>query len=337
MSYRSSSSLSTPGRSGCACAPPSLSLARLSKKQLISQGRKFNVNEFSVGGFATNYWQAYPNARLNGRQIRNACQIFLALADFEAQGGNHEAIMDLDVVINLEVKHFQKVSDAYLSFMKYLKDIYGVGQEERAREKFLRAGWENEESSSARLPNPLTTRNKAATPSPTHFQTRGTHPSHLDPLRHQPSYGEWPVTHGQQLPYWYAGASGPSGGNSYQYSQQSSFNLQSSADNAHGHPTLNVATPSHGSGSTDVAQYNNSPISQQPQSQNTTGQIPPVSTGMVVPPPEQPDGDSRVSVPGYTLHGHGAPAGPPPPNWNPHLAGGGRGAPGPYFAPPRSS
>ena len=138
-----------------------LNLSRISK-QLEVQGRKLDVDELSVGCFVMNHWQAHIKARWNGRQIRNACQTALALAEFEAQGGNHAAIMDPDAVISLEVKHFQKVADAYLAFMQYLRNIYGIDQDERAKEKFLRAG--NDGQADERPPNPLLTRNKPVAP-----------------------------------------------------------------------------------------------------------------------------------------------------------------------------
>ncbi|KAH8879758.1 P-loop containing nucleoside triphosphate hydrolase protein [Thozetella sp. PMI_491] len=110
------------------------------KKRFSRSGRKLIAHETLIGSFATDYWRNYPKARWNGRQIRNACQTALALAEFEAQGGNHEAIEDPDALVGLEVKHLKRVSDAYLGFLEYLKDIYGVDAEERAKENLLRAG-----------------------------------------------------------------------------------------------------------------------------------------------------------------------------------------------------
>lgn len=122
--------------------------ARVTKKH-----RKLEINHFAVGGFVTSHWQANPKARWNGRQIRNACQTALALAEFEAEGGDHEAVMDPNAVVKLEVKHFKTVADAYLGFMQYMKDIYGIDADERAKEKFLRAG-----STPTDRTNPLLTR-----------------------------------------------------------------------------------------------------------------------------------------------------------------------------------
>lgn len=109
------------------------------KNRFSSKQRQIIINHFEIGGFVSDHWRRYPNARWNGRQIRNACQTALALAEFEAQGGNHEAVLEPNAVVELNVKHFQKVADAYLGFMQYMTDIYGVDEAERAKERFLRA------------------------------------------------------------------------------------------------------------------------------------------------------------------------------------------------------
>ncbi len=125
------------------------------KKRFAKANRRLNIKEVPIGVFATDYWRDNPKARWNGRQIRNSCQTALALAEFEAQGGNHEAVMEPDATVHLGVKHFRSVADAYLGFMEYLKDIYGVDPEGRAKENLLRAG--DRESQPPRL-NPLAAR-----------------------------------------------------------------------------------------------------------------------------------------------------------------------------------
>jgi hypothetical protein len=105
--------------------------------------------------YVTDYWRDHPKARWNGRQIRNACQTALALAEFEAQGGQHDAIVDPDAVINLDVKHFQLVAKAYLNFIEYLKSIYKIYADEKAAEDLIRASVEKGD-----LPNPLTISSK---------------------------------------------------------------------------------------------------------------------------------------------------------------------------------
>lgn len=115
-----------------------LNLTRIKRRFETSQ-RRFTVKDMEIGAFIGDYWNSYPEGRWNGRQIRNACQTALALAEFEAQGGNHKAVLDPNAVIDLQLKHFQRVADAYLGFMKYMKDVYGTGADQRAKDRYLRA------------------------------------------------------------------------------------------------------------------------------------------------------------------------------------------------------
>lgn len=77
--------------------------------------------------------------RWNGRQIRNACQTALALAEFDAQGGNHERIVDPNAEVKLTVKHLEIVSVAYLEFTRYLKKLYKADQDRLAQKRGYRA------------------------------------------------------------------------------------------------------------------------------------------------------------------------------------------------------
>lgn len=79
------------------------------------------------------------DARWNGRQIRNACQTVLALAEFEAQGKSHEAVLNPDAVVHLKVSHFETVQHAYRDFAKYINDVHGSSAEIRAQEGKVRA------------------------------------------------------------------------------------------------------------------------------------------------------------------------------------------------------
>jgi hypothetical protein len=116
--------------------------------------RKLTMDD-NIPIYVTDYWREYPEARWNGRQIRNACQTALALAEFEAQGGQHNAIVDPDAVVNLDVKHFKLVAKAYLNFIEYLKSIYKIYADEKAAEDHIRASVESRD-----LLNPLTLSSK---------------------------------------------------------------------------------------------------------------------------------------------------------------------------------
>ncbi|KAL1630633.1 hypothetical protein SLS54_000504 [Diplodia seriata] len=109
------------------------------QKRFNDSGRTIKIDRVAIGGFATGHFAKYDYARWNGRQIRNACQTALALAEFEAQGSSHTAILKPDAVVELEKRHFEIVRDAYLEFTKYMDDIYGTNPRRRAKEAHLRA------------------------------------------------------------------------------------------------------------------------------------------------------------------------------------------------------
>ncbi|KAE9578018.1 hypothetical protein CGMCC3_g5934 [Colletotrichum fructicola] len=79
----------------------------LIRERFALKKRQIIIEEMDIGAFATQHYINHPSARWNGRQIRNACQTALALAEYQAQGGRHDAIMKPDAVINLAVEHFE--------------------------------------------------------------------------------------------------------------------------------------------------------------------------------------------------------------------------------------
>jgi len=106
--------------------------------------RIVEIDRMEIASFATKYYAEHPQARWNGRQIRNACQTALALAEFEAQDKSLSDIENLDTVVNLRVEHFEIVRNAYLEFTKYMHDLYGSTAARRAKEARLRAIWFDE-------------------------------------------------------------------------------------------------------------------------------------------------------------------------------------------------
>ncbi|PSN62687.1 P-loop containing nucleoside triphosphate hydrolase protein [Corynespora cassiicola Philippines] len=113
---------------------------RLIGERFKKSKRLISIDEEDISIDAEEYWSTNDKARLNGRQIRNACHTALALAEFEAQGGNHKTILAPNAKVTLASKHFSTVFKAYLDFNKYLKDVYGTWSEDRAKEFELRAG-----------------------------------------------------------------------------------------------------------------------------------------------------------------------------------------------------
>ncbi|CZR49554.1 uncharacterized protein FPRO_15913 [Fusarium proliferatum ET1] len=114
------------------------------QERFARRGRSIKIDDFRIGSFAQEHFQEHPKARWNGRQIRNACQTALALAEFEAQGNSHEAILNPDALVKLEVRHFELVRNAFLEFANYMNDVYGVDSARRAKESRLRAVWVDE-------------------------------------------------------------------------------------------------------------------------------------------------------------------------------------------------
>ncbi|KAK0661355.1 hypothetical protein DIS24_g2496 [Lasiodiplodia hormozganensis] len=111
------------------------------QERFRQNGRKIRIDTFAIGSFATKHFSDHPEARWNGRQIRNACQTALALAEYEAQGSSHAATPRPDVEVELNVEHFKVVGNAYLEFTKYMDDLYGTNAARRAKEARLRAMW----------------------------------------------------------------------------------------------------------------------------------------------------------------------------------------------------
>lgn len=102
-------------------------------------GRKVEIDKVDIAVAALDHYDKHPKARWNGRQIRNACQTALALAEFTAQGGSHEKVLDPNAEVKLRVDDFKRVTSSYLELTKCLAELYGVSAEEKAREAGLRA------------------------------------------------------------------------------------------------------------------------------------------------------------------------------------------------------
>ncbi|EHK19764.1 uncharacterized protein TRIVIDRAFT_156071, partial [Trichoderma virens Gv29-8] len=114
------------------------------EKRIAQKGKTIQLDKTDICMFAGEHFIKHEHARWNGRQIRNACQTALALAEFEAQGNNHRAVQKPNAAIKLDVRHFSVVQEAYLEFAKYMNDLYGTNAARRAKEARLRALWELE-------------------------------------------------------------------------------------------------------------------------------------------------------------------------------------------------
>ncbi|KAL6804887.1 hypothetical protein GGI42DRAFT_342266 [Trichoderma sp. SZMC 28013] len=118
--------------------------------------RPIQIDYKRIKRFAKMHYLYYSDSRWNGRQIRNACQTALALAEYQAQEDKKTAGLDskaledkrkpvgLDseapakITVKLTVKHFETVRNAYLEFTNYLAELYGATTARVAGERYLR-------------------------------------------------------------------------------------------------------------------------------------------------------------------------------------------------------
>lgn len=113
------------------------------KRRFDEKKRHIIIDEVGIGSFASTYFSEHPEARWNGRQIRNACQTALAMAEFdahkEARKQSNEHGHPVDIVVRLDVSQFKIVRKAYLEFSKYIQDVYKMDNARRARFNQMRA------------------------------------------------------------------------------------------------------------------------------------------------------------------------------------------------------
>jgi hypothetical protein len=122
--------------------------ARFEKKKERGEA-SLEIDERSINDFILGYYGRNREARWNGRQIRNACQTALALAEFEAQklanpAAGGRSVMDVATMsktminVRLTSKHFHDVAKSYLAFMRYLREVHGVSAAQQAKNFRLR-------------------------------------------------------------------------------------------------------------------------------------------------------------------------------------------------------
>ncbi|KAI0536997.1 hypothetical protein GGR58DRAFT_473532 [Xylaria digitata] len=125
-------------------------------------GKFVDIKMSEITEFAIEYFQDNKEGRWNGRQIRNAFQSALALAELDALGSDdfsNEPEHNRPVVLGR--KNFETVADAYKGFTNYLKQVYGADFARRARENL----WRFDAFGSPKMPNSLNTRLKIVEPS----------------------------------------------------------------------------------------------------------------------------------------------------------------------------
>lgn len=133
------------------------------KSRYAKNNRKVEIEEVEITQWALDYFDNNKNRRWNGRQIRNAFQSALALAELEALGTDN-LLDDTDHgrTVVLGKKNFETVADAYKGFVNYMKEVYGADFARRARENL----WRYDAFGMPKAPNALTTRLRMADPAP---------------------------------------------------------------------------------------------------------------------------------------------------------------------------
>jgi hypothetical protein len=119
------------------------------QQRIEERGVEIEVEHDQILNWAVDYWRRNKKMRWNGRQIRNACQTALALAEYDAQhptgatpdeaAGQDEGTVEKTAKIKLTIGHLETVAKAYLEFMRYLHEIYGKDAERRAKAMGIRA------------------------------------------------------------------------------------------------------------------------------------------------------------------------------------------------------
>lgn len=135
------------------------------KDRYRKRQKPIDIHESEITKFALDYFDENKQGRWNGRQIRNAFQTALALAELDAHGENEEMNDDgEDKLVKLGRSHFDTVAAAYKGFIEYLQQTYGADFARRARENL----WRADTFGLPRAPNPLTTRFREVDPRPTY-------------------------------------------------------------------------------------------------------------------------------------------------------------------------
>ncbi|KAL7924422.1 hypothetical protein ACQKWADRAFT_286697 [Trichoderma austrokoningii] len=112
---------------------------RLIKERFQEKNRSITINKKEILNYASDYWAKNEKMRWNGRQIRNACQTALAIAEFDAQKDASGDDAAKDAQVTLSDDHINTVFAAYLEFMRYLKNIYGKDADRVAKDMGIRA------------------------------------------------------------------------------------------------------------------------------------------------------------------------------------------------------
>lgn len=134
---------------------PTVDIFKTNLERVKAQrGDALRIKDEEIKDFAkAHYKNLEPHVRWNGRQIRNAFHIAVALAENEA-GRKSSAKGEGKKKPTLRERHFRMVENASTKFDDYLTSVLGMGQSQRARQKEYRQDtWEDESYSRERSGN----------------------------------------------------------------------------------------------------------------------------------------------------------------------------------------
>jgi hypothetical protein len=100
------------------------------------------IDKEGILKFAKDHWKKHPDARWNGRQIRNAFHTAVAMAEFSARGGklaNGEYDQERDVKIDVGRAQFEKIANTVKEFDDYMREAIGMSYEAKAVKERMRA------------------------------------------------------------------------------------------------------------------------------------------------------------------------------------------------------
>ncbi|KAL9622669.1 MAG: hypothetical protein Q9160_002979 [Pyrenula sp. 1 TL-2023] len=106
-------------------------------RSTMSHRTNFRIKEQEILDFAKDHYRKNEEGRWNGRQIRNAFQTAIALAEYEARDGTADTDPDTDReddrrVVTLRKSHFEKVAGTVRDFDMYMKETLGMTHEVQA-------------------------------------------------------------------------------------------------------------------------------------------------------------------------------------------------------------
>lgn len=100
------------------------------KLHVEGDGFSMAFNDKKITAWVKKHWQ---EIQWNGRQIRNAFQTAVALAEFEAKQRDKEAGAESSKTTPiLTTDHFKKLARVSAQFSKYLRETHGDDEDERA-------------------------------------------------------------------------------------------------------------------------------------------------------------------------------------------------------------